>query len=299
MSGTTPHVLRRALRSLWENRSLNLVASGVIAAALMLAGVYLTVIVNLEGMVSSWERDVHVSAYFYADVPVDRRFAIKDDIARLTEVASVRYLSEEDARAYLGEKVPEVSPILDELGEGVLPASLEITLVDQFTGSQEVGTFAEQLKGPDFEEVDYGQEWVQRFNTFLSLLQALGVALGALILTASVFLVANAMHLVIYTRRAELETMKLVGATWAFISTPFLIEGALQGLFGAALAVAGVYGLHHFLLLRLQDYLHLALGSETLAFLPAGHLVGLAAAGVVLGVLGCLTAVRRFWGAAA
>jgi len=296
---TLPHVLRRAVRSLWENLSLNLVASGVIAAALMLAGVYLTVIVNLEGMVSSWERDVHVSAYFYSDVPVDRRFAIKDDIARLSEVTDVRYISEEAARSYLADKVPEVQDILGELGDGVLPASLEITLREDFTGPAQVGGFAEQLKGPDFEDIDYGQEWVQRFNTFLSLLQALGVAMGGLILTASVFLVANAMHLVVYTRRPELETMKLVGATWGFISTPFLIEGAVQGLVGAGLAIAGVYGLHHFLLLRLQETLQLTIGGGTLAFLPTAHLLGLLLAGVALGILGCLTAVRRFWTAAA
>ena len=299
MSATLPHMLRRAVRSLWENISLNLVASGVIAAALLLTGVYLTVIVNLEGMVSSWERDVHVSAYFYSDVPVDRRFAIKDDLARLSEVTDIRYVSEEDARSYLADKVPEVQDILGELGEGVLPASLEITLREDMTGAAEVGAFAEQLKGPDFEDIDYGQEWVQRFNTFLSLLQALGVAMGGLILTASVFLVANAMHLVVYTRRPELETMKLVGATWGFISTPFLIEGAVQGLVGAALAIAGVYGLHHFLLLRLQETLQLSVGGGTLSFLPTSHLLGLLLAGVILGILGCMTAVRRFWVAAA
>ncbi len=299
MSSTGRHILRRTMRSLWENLSLNLVASGVIAAALMLAGVYLTVIVNLEGIVSSWERDVHVSAYFYSDVPVDRRFAIKDDIARLSEVDGIRYVSEEEARDYLSKKVPEVQNILGELGEGVLPASLEITLQEHLTGPSEVASFADRLKGPDFEEVDYGQEWVQRFNTFLNLLQVLGVALGGLILTASVFLVANAMHLVVYTRRPELETMKLVGATWGFISTPFLLEGAVQGLVGAGLAIGGVYGLHHFFLVRLQQSLELTLGGGTLSFLPLSYLVGLALAGVTLGVVGCLTAVRRFWGAAA
>ncbi len=64
------HVLRRALRSLWENLSLNLVATGVIAAATLLAGVYLAVMINLTSVVDSWDRDVHISAYFFDDVPV-------------------------------------------------------------------------------------------------------------------------------------------------------------------------------------------------------------------------------------
>ena len=85
MQTTSSHILRRSLRSLWENLSLNGMVAGVIAAALLLAGAYLQVLINLDRMMGTWDRDVHVSAYFYSDVPEDRRFSIKDDLAKLQE----------------------------------------------------------------------------------------------------------------------------------------------------------------------------------------------------------------------
>ena len=182
------HILRRAWRSLLENLWLNLVATGVIAAAVMLAGVYTAVMVNLDRTVESWDRDVHVSAYFYTDVAVDRRFAVKDEIAARAEVRSVEYVSEDAAAEFLVSKVEDVGPILEELGDDVLPASLEITLNDSATAPEDIATFVETIHGPDFEVIDYGQEWVQRFNTFLALLRVLGLVLGTLIITAAVFL---------------------------------------------------------------------------------------------------------------
>ena len=121
MQNTSSHILRRSVRSLWENLSLNGMVAGVIAAALLLAGAYLQVLINLDRMMGTWDRDVHISAYFYSDVPEDRRFSIKDDLASLQEVENILYISEGEAGAYLVDKVPDVKPILDELGQRSSP----------------------------------------------------------------------------------------------------------------------------------------------------------------------------------
>ena len=289
------HMTRRALRSLRENLFLNAVSTGVIAAAILLAGVYLAVMVNMTSVVDSWDRDVHVSAYFFTDVPVDRRFEVKDDVASRPEVAEIRYVTEEEAADWLVERVEDVGPIVAELGPQVLPASLEITLDPAHTRPGDIAVFVESIESPDFEYVDYGQEWVQRFNTFLALLQVVGLVLGSLIMLAAVFLVGNTMHLVAYARRQELETMKLVGATWAFVAIPFMIEGAIQGLLGATLALLGVFGLYLALLTQLESALALALGDDGLAFLPFDAILALLGAGVFLGVVGCLFSIHRFW----
>lgn len=289
------HVLRRSLRSLRENLGLNLVSTGVIAAAMMLMGLTLVVVGNLSRVVETWDRDVHLSAYFFADVPEARRLELRDAVAARPEVQEVRYVSEAEAGAWLREVVPEIRPVLDELGDSVLPSSLEVLLLPQHTGPGQVEAFARSLGDADFTEVDHGQEWVQRFNAFLSLLRVLGVALGSLVLTATVFLVANAMHLVVYARREELETMKLVGATWGFIVAPFLIEGAVQGLVGGGLALGALYALHGVLVNRLGEALQVALSDTPLVFLPIGQVVGLLLVSVALGTLGCFTASRRFW----
>ena len=285
------HILRRSMRSLWENLYLNLVSTCVIAAALLLMGVYLTVQHNLSGIVDTWGRDVHVSAYFRAEVPTERRFALRDQLAQDPLVQDVRYVSETEAQEWLSERVDGLSPIMVELGDDVLPASLEVTLVDGASG--EVERWATALAGPDFADVDYGQDWIQRFNAFLGLLTLLGSVMGLLLVFAALFLVTNTVWLVVYNRRDELEVQKLVGATTRYIVAPFVVEGTLHGVAGGLLALIGLWGVHKLLVLRLQDALQLDIAGD-LAMLPGAWLLGLIAVGIGLGVGAALVAVQRF-----
>ncbi len=291
------HILRRALRSLWENLYLNLMASLVIAASLLLIGVYLTVQYNLNAIVDSWDRDVHISAYFRPEVSVERRLALREELQSRREVSRVQYISEAEAQAWLKERVPDIGPVLQELGETALPASLELTLVGAEANPESIRRFAEELPSTDFEAIDHGQEWVERFNAFLSLLKLLGAVLGALIGVAALFLVANTVHLIVYNRRLELEVQKLVGATNGFIMAPFLIEGLCHGLLGGLVATLGLFGVHRGLVVRLQEALQLGLAGE-LAFLPTSWVLGLVLLGLCLGVLASAMSVQRFLQAA-
>lgn len=286
------HILRRALRSLWENAYLNAMATAVIAAALLLIGVYLTVQYNLNGFLDGWQKDVHVSAYFHVDVPEQRRFALRDRLAEDPSVARIRYVSEDNARDWLLERVDGVQDLLEELGPGALPASLEITLADP-SDPAGMAQWATDLEGPDFQVIDYGQEWIKRFNAFLAVLKLLGAVMGLLILVAALFLVTNTVYLIVYNRRDELEVQKLVGATGPYITAPFLIEGLIQGLAGGLLALGGLAAVQHLLVARLQDALQLGLAGE-LTGLPAPWLALLCATGVVLGVGASVVAVTRF-----
>ncbi len=294
MSSLMGHILRRAVRSLWENLYLNLVATGVIAAAVLMLGVFLMVMYNLNAITHSWASDVHVSAYFVADVPPDRCFELKESMAALEGVEAVRYVTEDEARAYLAERIPETGQVLAELGEGVLPASLEITLTSNVARGQGIDTIVDALELPEIDEVDYGQQWVERFNSFLSLLRLLGIVLGGLIGLAAIFLVANTIHLVVYSRRTELETMRLVGATDDTIMAPFLIEGLVQGGLGSGLALVGLLTIHRWVILRLQGALDLDLVDQPLAFVPLEYVAVLLLVGIILGVLGAWSAVHRF-----
>jgi cell division transport system permease protein len=288
------HILRRALRSLWENLYLNLVATGVIAASVLMLGVFLMVMYNLNAITHSWASDVHISAYFRADVPVERCFELKEQVAAMPGIESVRFVTEQEARAFLVQQLPETEPVLAELGDGVLPASLEITLAPSMAREQGIQEMVQALALPELDEVDYGQQWVERFNSFLALLRLLGLILGGLIALAAIFLVANTIHLVVYSRRTELETMRLVGATDDTIMAPFLIEGLAQGLAGSMLGLIGLVAVHRGVILRLQQALELNLAEDPLASLPLDYSASLLLVGCLLGVLGAWTAVYRF-----
>lgn len=288
--------LHRALRGVAEHTYLSLVSTGVIAASLVLLGMFAMVSANLAQVLGSWERDAHVSAYLPSGTP-DAHTALAASLAARPEVASARYVSQAEARAWMTAKMPELGPVLEDLGEDALPASIEITLRPSHISPEAMGQFVSSLQqSGGFADIDHGQEWVARVDTFLSIVDALGVALGAFIGVAALFLVGNTIHLVVYARRDELEIMRLVGAEDRYILAPFLIEGALQGLGGAGFALLLLWGAHRGLLSRLESVLSLALGGESLHFLSAPAMAALVLTGVLLGTGAAWGAVRRFLG---
>jgi cell division transport system permease protein len=141
-------------------------------------------------------------------------------------------------------------------------------------------------------EVQYGKRWVAKLRIFVDVLKLVGITVGGLLLLATIFVVSNTIKLTFYSRREELEIMRLVGATDFFIKTPFLIEGLLHGLCGALIAIGCLLLLVVFLFSHLNLPVRLAIlpGSQPTVLLMAGF-VGL---GLFLGGLGSVVSLRRF-----
>lgn len=287
------HIMRRASRSIWENLYLNTVAAGVIAASLLLLGVYVSTLLNLNSIVDTWNKDTHISAYFDADLSEQEQLSMRDQIFAMPQTTEVRYVSQSDARDWLTQRVEGIEDTLEDLGNDALPASLEITLNQNASTASEIENFANQLREQGFNELDYGVEWVEKFNAFLQLLQMLGVLLGGLILIAATFLVTNTVHLVVYNRRHEMDIAKLVGASNLFIILPFLFEGIVQGLIGSLTAITGLWIIHQTLAIRLQEALLLEIAGE-LHFLNTQQLLLISIVGISLGFLAAFIASTRF-----
>ena len=288
------HIIRRSIRSVRENLYLNAVACGVIIVSLFLLGLYVSIQNNITQLIDTWNKDVHISAYFETTTTENERFIIRERIHALPEATQVRYVSEKEAKEWFISRVEGIEDTLDALGEGILPASLEITLSGSVAGDPaKIEAFASKINGPEFSNLDYGIEWVERFNTFLNMLQALGMLLGAIILLSAMFLVTNTVHLVVYSRKNELEIAKLVGASDRFILIPFLFEGLLQGLVGGLLSLFLLYWLHQLVTLRLETVLDLRLLSD-LVFLSPIHMLTLVLIGIFLGISSGFIATQRF-----
>lgn len=288
------HALRRAMRSLWENAALNAVSVLVIATGLLLVGVAWTMQRNLDAIAASWGQDVHVSAYLKASLDEVATRSLTETVEDMPEVQSVTYVSQAEAKAWLSERVEGIGPVLDELGPEALPASLEITLKPEvLTAPGAIERFAESLPKAPIEDLDYGTGWVERFHAFLSLLRVLGGVLNTLILASAGFVVLNTVHLIVYSRRDEVEIQKLVGGTPAFIIAPFSAEGLVQGLCGAAFAVVALKVGYQLVM----DRLRVALGAAAeagLSPLPSSALVTLVLIGAGLGLGASTLAAWRF-----
>jgi cell division transport system permease protein len=158
-----------------------------------------------------------------------------------------------------------------------------------------VRALAARLGGlPGAAEVADGAVWLARLETLLARGRVVGLLVLALVAVATAILVSNTLRLAVYARRDEIEIMKLVGATDGYVGAPILLEGILQGLAGAGLAVAALGGAAWVLVPRLRDVLPIASRLTPADVLPGRLVAALLLGGTALGLLASALSLRRF-----
>lgn len=286
---------RKAFGSIRENPFINLITIGTIAIAMLLGGSFLLVFSNLSAVVDRLTRDVEISAYLREEASQAEIASLSDRLNRIPEIEDVKFVSKDDALELFRKQNPEDKTLLDEIGENPLPASYQVKLAKGYRDAENVTRIAADLASdPAVEEVEYGQEWIAKFTAFLKLLQIAGIGLGSMLVLAVVFVVSNTIKLAVFARRDELEIMQLVGATPMFIRIPYLLEGVLQGVAGALIALLALWVGWRTASVHATDSLAPVFGTSRLEFLPREAVIGLIAAGVFLGFFGSLFAMGRF-----
>lgn len=284
---------RRGAQGIAEHRLLAVATVAAVAVVLTLTGAFALVATNLSSVLDRWGKDVQISCYLRSDIEDDTIFTIKAELEGMSEVASVEYVSPEEALELFADSIDGMDRLLADLDGNPLPASLEVRLVPEHQQPAEVEAIALRIRRPEFEDLDWSQEWVERFHTFVALLRLSTLVLGLLLLAAGVFIVHNTVRLAVHSRRDELQIISLVGGTRLFAWAPFVVEGGILGLVGGGLSVVLLFALHRWAFLALQSSLGLLLGPEVLRFLPASGLLLLALAGAAVGLLGALASVLR------
>jgi cell division transport system permease protein len=294
-SGTLPYFVGRAVTNFRQNLLASLLTVCTISLSLLLLALFLLVYVNLEGAADRWSDKVQVTVYFENEPSQQEIALLRTRISALAGTERVDYVSKAEAMQRFRSRLKGQEALLDGVGAEVLPASLELRLKRGYRSSEAVETYVSSLKRvPGAQEVQYGEEWVRRFNTFMNFMRFVGVLLGGFLVLAVLFIVSNTIKLTIYSRREELEIMQMVGATPFFIKCPFLIEGVIQGFSGAAIALAALGGFYLAFLHNAGNFLNFNFANAGLAFLPPIYLAALLAGGTAVGLVGSLASLRRF-----
>ncbi|MEI6212865.1 MAG: permease-like cell division protein FtsX [Desulfuromonadales bacterium] len=293
--GRGGYFFRRALTNIRQNVFVNVVTIGTITLALLIVSLFLLIFVNLENAAENWSQRVQVTAYFDKDIPAKDQSLLRGRIMALPGAQNVTYITHEEALKRFKVRLRGQETLLEGVRPETLPTSFEIALTRSHRDTEGVERFVAQLKKvPGITEVQYGEEWVRRFNSFLAVMRLLGGLLGAFLLVAVVFIVSNTIKLTIYARRDELEVMSLVGATRFFIKAPFLFEGVIQGAAGAAIALTLLFILYEGVLYNAGNFLAFTPAVSGLAFLPPEYLAALLLTGSLLGFIGSLSSLKRF-----
>jgi cell division transport system permease protein len=291
--GLLVYFLRKALGNIRANPFLSLVTLSTIAISMLILGLFSLIYLNVQQSLHQMGGELQITAYLQETVSSEQAKVLRSKVADWPEVEGITYISKEQALARFRSQLREYAGILQGLKENPLPASLELTLMAQYGRSGNIKELSTRLgRLPGVAEVQYGRKWMAKLRVFVEVMKLVGITVGGLLLIATIFVISNTIKLTFYSRREELEIMRLVGATDFFIKAPFLIEGLLHGLGGALLAAGGLSLLILFLFSNLDLPLRLAVMAGSL---PTGQLIaGFLGLGLLLGVLGSMVSLRRF-----
>jgi cell division transport system permease protein len=293
--GQINYFFGRAAINIRQNILVNLLTVGTISLSILIFSLLLLLYVNLEKVTEQWSERVQVTVYFDNELPKQELKTLITRIQSLNGTGKITYVSKNEALQRFRERLRGQEALLDEVSAEILPASIEIRLKKDFRGGEALHNYTEKLrKIPGISEIQYGEEWVRRFNNFMDFMKLLGLFVGGFLVLAVIFIVANTIKLTIYSRKDELEILGLVGATRLFIKIPFIIEGVFQGAAGAGLAIAVLYGLYYGFLNNSGCFLNFNPMDCDTIFLPVTYMAGILAGGILLGFLGSLTSLKRF-----
>ena len=293
--GLTGYFFRRAALNIRQNLLINVLAVVTITLSFLIVSLFLLVFINLEGAGEEWSEKVQVTVYFDRELNNKEFASLRNVIMTLEGSSSVRYVSRSDALKRFRARLRGQEALLDGVPADILPASLEIRLTQAYRSSDAIEAYVTRLKKiPTITEVQYGEEWVRRFNTFMNFMRFAGALLGSFIALAVLFIISNTIRLTIYSRRDEVELLEIVGATRLFIRTPFLIEGMLQGFCGAVMALLILAGVSLAFLNHAGNFTLFNPKDVGLVFIPAPLCIAIVIAGILVGLVGSLTSLHRF-----
>jgi len=256
------------------------------------AGLYV-LINNIQTASAGWDGKAQISVFLKPGTTQQQAQALETKIRRLRPVESVQYISPEAAMEEF-KHLSGFGGALDALEHNPLPAVLVIRPSDGHSDPESLQALVASLRGlgnADLVQLDL--EWVKRLHLLLRLAER-GVWLLAVLLGLAVLLtIGNTIRLAILNRRDEIEIIKLIGGTNAFIRRPFLYSGLLQGLFGAGIAWVLVQTGLLLLAGPVRELATLYTSPFGVQGLDTSTSLALLASGAVLGWLGSRLAVGR------
>ncbi|MCL1873891.1 MAG: permease-like cell division protein FtsX [Clostridiales bacterium] len=286
------YIIPEALSSIWRNGWMTLAAIITITISLFLWAFFWLLIVNIDANASQIESDIEIVAYIDEAVPPDEYSRIESRLLELPNLVSFEFRSKEDGlNMIIQQSFNDDGEIADILaGDNPLPDCYII----KASSAESVPRLADAVdQMSQIEVVRYGQGTVENLFLLTNTLRTIGLIVMVLLGLAAVLLVAMTTRLAVYARGREIMIMKWVGASNWFIRWPFLLEGFLLGLIGAAIAASLVLALYT----QAADYIKnalsfmLVLNTSQVSF---SVMVYTLVAGVSLGAFGSAISLAKF-----
>ena len=285
---------RDALKSVVRNFSLSFASITCITITLLIVAVAVVASRNVDNFTSEIEKDLTIVAFVKSEATSDDITELKERLDKIDNIDSYKYETKVEVKKHMQEKSEVFSTVLDDWKDDELP--LKDTFTIKVKNVDEINDTADEIKSIEsIATVKYGEGLVDKLiKAFDSIKKGAYILVIALVLV-TVFLIVNTIKLTISARKKEIEIMRVVGASDFSIKLPFVIEGMFLGFLGSIIPIASmVYGYFYFYN-KTGGYLY----SEIVRlikpdpFIYQSSLI-LLLIGVTVGMLGSLSAVRRY-----
>jgi len=301
MSINPLYLLGEAATSFKRNWVMSLGAIITIFLSLLLVGTSIYFGGIAGELLKGIEEKASIQVFISDDAPAQDIEVLQRQLQNNPLVKSVSFVTKDEAWERFEATMEQSPEILDQIVGNPLPASLDIDL----NNPQDIEVVANEIKESDSflriadnpgnpsKSLKYGQETVQKLFALTNMLRYVGIAFIGMLGIVSLIFINNTIRLAIYSRRAEISIMRLVGASNWFIRAPFILEGVFQALIGAILAMATLYSFHIWGLPRIKiaiPFLTISVPSSTMVQIPVMLIVG----GIIIGIVGSWIAMRKY-----
>ncbi|MCL2024963.1 MAG: permease-like cell division protein FtsX [Coriobacteriia bacterium] len=295
------YLVGEATTSFRRNWVMSLGAIITIFLSLLLMGVSLYGGAAINSLVEDIESRVSIQVFIADDASSQDIEVLQRQMQSNPLVRSVNFTSKEEAFEIFKRTMEQSPEVIESIQGNPLPASLDIELinaqdveevVEQIMASEAFERIADRPDDPS-RSVRYGQETVRRLFAFTNALRAIGIVFVIMLAIVSLIFINNTIRLAIYARRNEIAIMRLVGASNWFIRAPFMLEGVIQALIGALLAIVALSALHVWGLPRIRQavaFMTISVPNATMLGISLTLILG----GIAIGIIGAVIAMRRY-----
>ncbi len=284
---------KEGARNTWRNGWMTIASIGAVTTTLILVGVFLVLMLNLNHIANELEDDVQIKALIEVTAEESDVDQLEENINNINGIESIDFSTKEE----------ELENLIDSMGEqgqawGLYEQDnpLNDVFIVKAEDPLETERIAAEIEEFDFiYRVNYGQEYVDTLFKFNEYARNVGLVLIAALVFTAIFLISNTIKITILARKKEIGIMKLVGATNNFIRWPFFVEGMFLGVLGSVIPIAVILIGYYFLtqnMAILQQFNFVTI----LDFYPFALQISLIIVGIgaSIGVWGSLMSVRKF-----
>jgi cell division transport system permease protein len=281
-----------SLKSIKRNKTISFASAATVAATLFILGVFLLTALDVQQVIKNVESRVEIKVFLNNDITIGEEKALETKIKGMSEVASVKYETKQEAMKNFKEQIGEDNKALLEGLEkdNPLPNAYVVKVKDPEMVSKVVDS-VKDMKG--IYEIQAGKEIVDRVVAVTKTIKWIGMALFAILIGVSLFLIGNTIKITLYSRRREIGIMKYIGATDWFIRWPFIIEGMIIGIIGAIVGCILLYYGYNVVYTKVSTNLFLVkLVQPKYVLTNISWQFGLL--GILIGSIGSMLSIRKF-----